>query len=56
MTEEQVRQIAWIAWKGAANAHRLYPDNKHTFTEYWDAAKEQYKEFIKEEKIESNAR
>lgn len=42
MNQEQVREIAWIAWKGAANAFRMYPDNKHTFTDYWNAAKDQF--------------
>ncbi len=44
--EKTVRQIAAIVWKGAANAYRLYPDNKHTFVGYWDAAKSQFDEFI----------
>lgn len=43
--EEEIKQIASIAWKGAANAFRMYPDNKHTFADYWDAAKDQFKEF-----------
>lgn len=30
-----VHEIAWAAWKSAANAYRMYPDNKHTFTDYW---------------------
>ncbi len=40
MTEEQIKEIAYIAWHGAANAFRLYPDNKHTFVDYWATAKE----------------
>lgn len=28
MTKENVKEIASIAWKGAANAHRMYPDKK----------------------------
>lgn len=40
MTNETIKEIASIAWKGAANAYRLYPDNKHTFSDYWDAEKE----------------
>lgn len=42
MAEETVREIASIAWKGAANAYRMYPDNKHTFSDYWEAAKNQF--------------
>lgn len=45
MTQDQIREIAWIAWKGAANAFRMYPDNKHTFTDYWDGAKNQFDQF-----------
>jgi len=45
--EDIIREIAYIAWKAAANAHRMYPDNKHTFTDYWDAAKTQFDKFKK---------
>lgn len=45
--EELVRLVAYKAWKGAANAFRLYPDNNHTFHDYWDAAKNQFEEEIK---------
>lgn len=48
LREETLRQVAWKAWKGAANAYRMYPDNKHTFTEYWGAAKNQFNEFLVE--------
>lgn len=48
LREDKLRNIAWIAWKGAANAYRMYPDNKHTFTEYWDAAKDQFNEYLVE--------
>ena len=44
--ENEVREIAYIAWKGAANAHRMYPDNKHTFAEYWSAAKWQFAKYF----------
>lgn len=47
ISEEKVKEIAWIAWKGAANAYRMYPENKHTFSEYWDAAKTQFEDYIK---------
>lgn len=33
---EQARLIAYEAWKSAANAYRMYPDNKHTFDDYWE--------------------
>lgn len=55
MTEEKVKEIAWIAWKGAANAHRLYPENKHTFAEYWSAAKNQFTDYI-DEKIPAKSK
>lgn len=45
--KEIIRQIAWIAWKGAANAYQLYPDGKHTFGNYWEGANNQFDEFIK---------
>lgn len=44
-TKEEVKEIASIAWKGAANAYRMYPENKHTFTEYWAAAKSQFDKY-----------
>lgn len=49
MTKEDVKLIASIAWKGAANAHRMYPDNKHTFAEYWDGAESQFSDFCEED-------
>ena len=45
MTNENVKEIASIAWKGAANAHRMYPDNKHTFNEYWIESESQFNKF-----------
>jgi len=42
MAEQTIKEIAGIAWKGAANAFRMYPENKHTFFGYWDAAKNQF--------------
>lgn len=32
---ELYRLIAFNAFKFAANAYRMYPDNKHSFTDYW---------------------
>lgn len=43
--DEVIKEIASMAWKGAANAFRMYPENKHTFAEYWDAANQQFKKF-----------
>ncbi len=37
--EADRRTIAYTAWNAAANAHRIYPDNKHTFSDYWETAK-----------------
>jgi len=34
--EDLLREAAWAAWLSAANAYRMYPDNKHTFTDYWN--------------------
>lgn len=46
LSEQKIKEIAWIAWKAAANAHRMYPDNKHTFAEHWDAGKSMYEDYI----------
>jgi hypothetical protein len=35
--EADRRQIAYAAWRAAADAFRMYPDNKHTFSDYWEA-------------------
>jgi hypothetical protein len=45
-SEKVIHEIAWIAWKGAANAYRMYPDNSHTFSGYWDGAKDQFQKYI----------
>lgn len=29
------KEIAHNAWDSAAHAYRVYPDNKHTFVDYW---------------------
>ncbi len=47
MTKEKIKEIAWIAWKGAANAFKLYPENAHTFSEYWNGAQSQFSEYVK---------
>lgn len=36
MKIEQAKMIAGEAWKSAANAYRMYPGQKHTFSDYWD--------------------
>jgi hypothetical protein len=51
--EEFVRQVAFMAWRGAANAFRLYPNNKHTFAEYWGSSKPLFAEFIEPIQIAS---
>ena len=37
--ESDRRQIAYAAWRAAADAFRMYPDNKHTFSDYWETVK-----------------
>jgi len=37
--EADRRQIAYAAWRAAADAFRMYPDNKHTFSDYWETVK-----------------
>jgi len=37
--EADRRQIAYAAWRAAADAFRMYPDNKHTFFDYWETVK-----------------
>lgn len=34
-TEAQMKEMARIAWMSAANAYRMYPNNKHTFVAFW---------------------
>lgn len=42
MTDENIKSIAQMAWQSAANAFRMYPNNKHTFAEHWYTSKETY--------------
>lgn len=46
LTKEQklyeIKEIAYRAWIAAANAYRMYPENKHTFGAYWTYAEERY--------------
>ena len=37
--EADRRTIAYAAWRAAADAFRMYPDNKHTFSDYWETVK-----------------
>ena len=37
--EADRRQIAYAAWRAAADSFRMYPDNKHTFSDYWETVK-----------------
>lgn len=41
-TAEEVQSIAWKAWTAAANAYRMYPNNKHAFSDHWAATKQEY--------------
>lgn len=45
MTKETIKEIASMAWSDAANAYRMYPNNKHTFGDYWHNAKGFYDKF-----------
>jgi hypothetical protein len=38
--KENEKDTAYRAWIAAANAFRMYPDNKHTFSDYWETAKQ----------------
>ena len=45
--ELTIRELMWSAWRFANNACRMYPDNKHTFSDYWDSTgKDSAKGFI----------
>lgn len=35
-----VKTLVYPVWMSAANAYRLYPDDKHTFAEYWNNNKD----------------
>lgn len=41
ISEHTIKEIAWIAWNCATNAHRMYPNNKHTFADHWDHIKKE---------------
>jgi hypothetical protein len=32
---ERAKELANHAWTNAANAYRMYPNNKHSFSSYW---------------------
>lgn len=44
--EDFVRSISYHAWTAAANAHRLYPENKHTFIDFWESSQEDINLFL----------
>lgn len=33
--KEKINELLYDAWKSAANAHRLYPESKHTYSDYY---------------------
>lgn len=33
------KEIAYAAWRAAADAFRMYPNSKHTFHNYWETVK-----------------
>lgn len=39
---KDLRSIAFDAFKYAVNAYRMYPDNKHTFNDYWESMGKTY--------------
>ncbi len=45
--EDEARQMMRFAWKAAQNAYLLYPDNKHTFSDFWDYSGKKYNELLK---------
>lgn len=45
MEKETIREIAYIAWRGAADAIRMYPENKHTFSAYWAVAESMFTKY-----------
>jgi hypothetical protein len=48
-SEVQIKEIVSLVWKDVANAFRMYPDSKHTFSAYWDISKDQFNEYRKSE-------
>lgn len=34
--KHKARELMWIAWKAGYNSCRMYPDQKHTFIDFWD--------------------
>ena len=45
--EDEVREMMRFAWKAAQNAYLLYPDSKHTFSDFWHDAGKKYNELLK---------
>jgi hypothetical protein len=49
---EAVKELMRMSWISAAQAHRLYPNNNHTFVAYWNALGEsQMNDILKEYKL-----
>lgn len=46
-TEEQIKDLSMFSWKAAANSFRLYPENKHTFSDFWTSLGEKYSKDFK---------
>ena len=40
MTESLIREIAADVWNNAVNSYRMYPNNKHTFAEFWNRSRD----------------
>lgn len=49
MNSQQIKEIAYKAWMGAANAFRLYPNNKHTFSAYWDGSASEFDKYTEQD-------
>lgn len=43
---EIIKEIAYDAWSSAANSYRMYPENKHTFSNHWELNNNQYEEYV----------
>lgn len=42
---EQIKEIAYTTWVRCANAFRLYPDNRHTFGEFWRDSESEFDQY-----------
>ncbi len=50
MDKQKLKEIANMAWRGAANAFRMYPNNKHTFVDYWTGSESQFDQYLEKPK------